>query len=183
MIVAAFLVSFNGYAQKKAQWGKPLWYTAMLFTVEFTVLTQFDLADNKPHHKHFESAFKSSPKKDDDNWVYNRLLHPLMGSETYLRAREAHFGIWGSFWFSMGASFVWEYLIESWTEHPSSEDLIYTTGIGWMVGEMRYNFKKLFKGPNYWILDPINSLITHMDVKFRKRDRKLIPYLAFNYQF
>ncbi len=52
---------------------------------------------------------------------------------------ETHTAAWAD---TIGASITWEYFIESWTEHPSSQDLLYTTGIGWMLGELRYRIKQ-----------------------------------------
>ena len=110
----------------------PYEITASLMAVEFYTLIMLNHHDSDPSFKNFKNAYKDIPRPDDDSITYNFILHPIMGSETYLRARRGGYGIAGSIAFSYGASFAWEYLVESWTEHPSIQDLIFTTGIGWV---------------------------------------------------
>lgn len=170
-----FSLSFKLCAEER-QWAKPVFYSLGLMAVEFGALVALDLHDDDPDHKNFENAFKHKPRDDDDDWRFNNVLHPLMGSETYLRARQANFGIWGSFLFSAGASVFWEYFIESWTEHPSRQDLIRTPGYGSILGEFRYLMMSLTDGP-HWFFDPINELITHIDVvKINGKERFMLAY-------
>lgn len=77
-------------------------------------------------------------RTDGDPWPINAILHPMYGSEAYLAART-----WGhnpalSFLFALGASFTWEYLIESWFQRPSLIDLTWTPFMGAALGEIRY---------------------------------------------
>lgn len=130
--------------------------------MQWVALVASGEADDSPSWSNFKGAWKSGPERDDDSPVYNLVLHPLWGSETYLRAREANMGIAGSFGFSMGASITWEYLFESWTEHPSSQDLLLTTGIGWMIGELRYRVKQMLGEDRDWLVDPIHEGLEHV---------------------
>jgi hypothetical protein len=114
-----------------------------------------------PSYTRFKRSYNSWPKRDPDSWAYNYVAHPLWGSETYLRAREGNFGMIGSIAFNMAASLFWEYLVESWSEHASIQDLIITTGAGFILGEIRYRIKNNIDPDYYFIIDPINTLLEH----------------------
>jgi hypothetical protein len=153
------------------QWKKPIVRTVSMMAVGLAGLHALGETDSDPSLDNFQSAFRSGPEPDDDSDFYNLVLHPVWGSETYLRAREANMGMWGSVGFSMGSSITWEYLFESWTEHPSQQDLIYTTGLGWMLGEFRYRLKLKTGKKAHWWIDPIDMTLEHMRVGFTK-DRR-----------
>ena len=148
----------------RAAWEEPVQYSAQVMGIGITGLVAFDLHDSDPSFENFASALGSpAPRLDDDGPVFNYVLHPLWGSETYLRARSADFSPAGSFAFSMGASVAWEYLIESWTEHPSRQDLIYTTGLGWMLGEARYRLLQSADARQQKLLDPLYTTLQHVN--------------------
>lgn len=121
-----------------------------------------------PSYNTFKNGFKRPPEWEHDPFIFNYILHPLWGSETYLRARESEYGVAGSIAFSMGASIVWEYLVESWIKHPSTPDLIFTTGIGWGIGELRYYMKQMLSSGNRWWIDPLYSVLKSIRVAFKK---------------
>lgn len=137
-------------------WQEPVYYSARVMSMGLAGLVAFDLHHSDPSIENLKSVLEDpAPRADEDGIVFNLVLHPLWGSETYLRARQADMGMLGSFAFSMGASTVWEYLVESWTEHPSQQDLIYTTGIGWMIGEVRHQaLNSLSERHGRWV-DPL----------------------------
>ncbi|MCP4669010.1 MAG: DUF3943 domain-containing protein, partial [Deltaproteobacteria bacterium] len=121
---------------------KPVFYALSFMAVGYgSLVLSHQVGD--PSFDNFKKAFTGGPKRDDDSFVFNYVLHPLWGSETYLRAREGNFGMIGSIAFSMAASATWEFLIESWSQAPSTQDLIFTTGIGWIIGEARYRLKQV----------------------------------------
>jgi len=149
----------------RAAWEEPVKYSAQIMTLGIAGLVAFDLHDADPSYDNFASVLASpAPRPDDDGPVFNYVLHPLWGSETYLRARAADFSPTGSFAFSMGASVAWEYLIESWTEHPSRQDLIYTTGLGWMLGEARHQLLQTADGRQRKLLDPLYTTFQHVNI-------------------
>ena len=156
---------------------KPMIYSFSLMAVNFAVLVGADLAVDKIRWSNFKRAFTSPPVFDEDGWVYNYFLHPLMGSESYLRAREGGFGYFGSFLFSTAMSFSWEYIIESWTEQPSIQDLLITSTTGSLLGELRYRLKNKMKPKHHWMIDPINSLYLGVSRSFKKE-----PRLSFGFQ-
>ena len=143
---------------------KPVAYSFGGMAVGLPLLMAAGTFDSGPSLNNFTGAFKSAPVWENDSPVFNYVLHPLWGSETYLRAREANWGIPGSIAFTLGMSFTWEYLIESWVEHPSTQDLIFTTGIGWMIGEVRYALKQRTSENWHWVIDPINTTLDHLKV-------------------
>jgi hypothetical protein len=97
---------------------------------------------SSPSVENFEEAFTKGPRADDDEWYWNYLLHPLAGSETYLRARAQGCSRFGSFLFSAAASTIWEFGFESWYERPSTQDLIITPVAGSFLGEARFHAKR-----------------------------------------
>lgn len=164
----------------------PITYTAWVLAADFAALHAFNGAKSDADFKNFKNAWEDPcPRMDDDNPMYNFIWHPLMGSETYLRAREGDFGILGSIAFTFGASFTWEYLIESWTEHPSAQDLLLTTGVGWVLGEIRYYLKqecKKNKRTYFWV-DPIWSTLEYFEVSITQKDDDVIPVAGFRIPF
>jgi hypothetical protein len=147
--------------------GRTVAYTLSMMAVGYGLLVVSEEVDD-PDDDDFDGSFEGWPEPDDDDWHYNYVLHPLWGSETYLRAREADFGIAGSIGYSMASSLVWEYLIESWSEHPSTQDLLLTTGVGWLLGEARYTLKQRTEPKWHWLLDPIVTALSHIGIRLTK---------------
>jgi len=174
LVLLLFLLGNNALAiendiktneKKETNYTKPIIYTATCMGIGYGALVLTKEVPN-PNYRNFKNAYKTLPKSDGDSAIYNFVLHPLWGSETYLRAREANFNIISSIAFSMGSSIIWEYLIESWSQHPSLEDLIITTGIGWIIGEIRYILKKKTNKKMHWLLDPINTTLECINIEF-----------------
>jgi len=160
---------------------KPLIYSLSLMTVNLAVLVGGGLSDDKMRFENFEKAFTMLPALDDDGWFYNYFSHPLMGSETYLRAREGGFGYFGSFLFSSAMSVTWEYFLESWTERPSIQDLLITSTTGSLLGELRFWAKSRMKPQHHWFIDPINMLTLSVGKIFDKKEKTVS--LAFSFTF
>lgn len=150
---------------------RPLLYSTGLMAVGVPILMLGGAFEAGPSVHHFERAFSSPPEWDDDSPVFNYVLHPLWGSETYLRARESHWGIPGSIAFSLGMSATWEYLFESWMQQPSTQDLIFTTGIGWGLGELRYRLKQRSGERMEWLLDPIHKTLEHVNIAVSRNQK------------
>jgi hypothetical protein len=110
-------------------------------------------------------AWEKGPKSDEDDWEWNYLAHPLWGSETYLRSRAQGLDCLEAFLFSAGASVVWEFGMESWSQRPSSQDLVITPAAGMILGELRFRVKRylieqegVMSGILLVVLDPLQSL-------------------------
>ena len=162
----------------------PVTYTALLMAVEFAAINVLDLNHQSISYDNFERTVKDpSPREDDDGDFVNYVLHPLMGSETYLRARESDFGILGSIGFSLAASITWEYAVESWTEHPSTKDIFVTTGVGWMIGEIRHQLKQyaIDNDLSYFLVDPIWATLEYFDVSITKTGSEVTTLFGFTF--
>jgi len=171
-------------APPDVEWRRPVVYSLSGMGVGILALVASRQSDDDPRFGNFKSAFADGPRRDDDGVLYNFVLHPLWGSETYLRARESHMGMLGSFAFSLGASVTWEYLIESWTEHPSTQDLIFTTGLGWMLGELRYRLKQRLPDESHWWVDPVDTALEHWGVGVDENGSgDPVPQVRLSYTF
>lgn len=104
---------------------------------------------------------------DGDPWPINLVGHGLMGSELYLRYREAHHPWWAAGLMTLAFTFVWEYLIEAWHKQPSGIDLLWTPTGGALLGEGRYQLYRLARRrlrPSagrhvlLYLLDPLGQL-------------------------
>ncbi|MCM8813412.1 MAG: DUF3943 domain-containing protein [Candidatus Omnitrophica bacterium] len=154
---------FGQEQEASLQVKEPLMYCASLMAVGYAALVAAEEVPRPSWHK-FKQAYRSGPVWDDDSAVYNFILHPLWGSETYLRARTAEWGIPGSIAFSQACSFVWEYAYEAWSQHPSTQDLLFTAGLGWIIGEGRYRLKQKLAPAQAWLVDPMYTLLEHLEV-------------------
>jgi len=110
----------------------------------------------------------SAPVWDQDGIFFNYLAHPLWGSESYLRARRAHFSPLQSFLFSSAASVAWEYLIEAWAEHPSTQDLLFTSTLGSALGELRFQARRSLKKNDAWWARAIEVAVDPLDALLRE---------------
>jgi hypothetical protein len=92
----------------------------------------------EPSLRNFVRAVTTPPGIDQDRWYTNYLGHPMWGSETYLAVRRDGYSPMKSFLYSTAHSVLWEVGIEGWVEHPSIQDLLLTSTIGSVLGEVRY---------------------------------------------
>jgi hypothetical protein len=91
----------------------------------------------------FADAWTQPPDLDDgDGIVANYVLHPIMGAEAYLTVRNRGYGPIESFLFATGVSIAWEYVFEAWVQHPSAVDLLTTSPIGSLQGELRFQMRR-----------------------------------------
>lgn len=123
----------------------PITYVLFYQSVGLGLLSTLDEETNNFQafsFDNFRDGFRQAPSKDDDKFIWNFVLHPLWGSETYLRARSQKFTQFESFLFSTASSVVWEYGMENFVQAPSRQDLILTSGLGYFLGEFRYRTKQ-----------------------------------------
>lgn len=126
---------------------------------------------------------KAGPVWDNDNPVFNFVLHPYAGAAYYMGARGAGFNCWGSFLYSFCIStFFWEYGFEAFNEIPSVQDLVITPVIGSLLGEGFYLIKRKIVSDGYrlcgskvfgyivaFLVDPLNEVTGY----FRGDQKKL----------
>jgi hypothetical protein len=87
---------------------------------------------------HFKQAWTKPPVIDKDPGTVNYLGHPYFGSIFYLTQRDYGESPLRSFLYAVMMSTGFEYLIESWSERPSIQDLIVTPVVGSILGELIY---------------------------------------------
>jgi hypothetical protein len=87
-------------------------------------------------------GFTITPQWDTDNFFMNYVGHPYMGSTFYLIARNRGLGIFGSWLVSTCGSLLWEYFYESFYEIPSATDLLVTSNVGLVIGELSWQAKQ-----------------------------------------
>lgn len=115
----------------------------------------------------------AGPVWDDDNAIFNYVLHPYGGAAYYMSARSQGFNLWYSALYALGISTVfWEYGIEAFMEIPSIQDLIITPIAGTLIGECFYMAKRYIVNNDYkllgsrflgglvaFLVDPVNEVI------------------------
>jgi Domain of unknown function (DUF3943) len=123
-----------------------------------------------PEFKNIKRSFTMGPRIDQDHWYWNYLGHPVNGAEYYLLARNRGLKWWQSFLYSTLQSTIWEFGPEAVYERASVQDLIITPLAGSLIGEARYQLKKLLvnkntgKAEKRWkkvllvMLDPIDAI-------------------------
>jgi hypothetical protein len=126
----------------------------------------------------FADAWSRPPDWDDgDGVVANYVLHPFMGAEAYLMLRNRDYGPIESFLFATGVSFAWEYLFEAWVQHPSAVDLVTTSPIGSLQGELRFQMRRRIarwspsagRDALLILVDPVEALHRYVGKEFLNR--------------
>lgn len=123
-----------------------------------------------PSISHIGRGFIEGPRLDNDVWYWNVVVHPLVGAEYYLLARNRGAEGWQAALYSALISIYWEFGPEAIFEYPSTQDLIITPLAGAILGECRYQARKALIDPrtgranSTWkqvivvILDPVEAL-------------------------
>lgn len=142
------------------------WAVALSLTIPLFMIDPAFVHTGKFSSENFADSWSGPPVWDTDGHVANYVLHPIMGAEAYLTLRNRDYGAMESFLFATGVSFAWEYLFEAWVEQPSAQDLLVTSPIGALQGELRFQIRrKLSKwNPSFGrnalivLVDPIEAI-------------------------
>jgi hypothetical protein len=118
------------------------WTVAFSLTIPLFMIDPSFVHTGTISSDNFASAWTDPPEWDGDGFVANYVLHPIMGAEAYLIVRNRGYNPMESFLFATGVSFAWEYLFEAWVEQPSTQDLIVTSPVGAIQGEIRYQMRR-----------------------------------------
>jgi len=125
----------------------------------FTKWDQNGLWKNAP--RKFADAWTKPPKWDKDGWVVNYVSHPYSGSLYYNAIRDLDYTPLQSFLYTTYKSAFWEYVVESWVETPSIQDLIFTPIGGALVGEGSYQLTQKMKKGGFNFFEKVIVTITN----------------------
>jgi hypothetical protein len=100
----------------------------------------------------FKRHVTNPPVWDGDSWAFNYVGHPYVGMQTYLLERNYGSSPLRSFLFSTAASVFFEYGIEAWAEPPSTQDLLVTSPVGSLLGELNFRWTQNLRrdGITFW---------------------------------
>lgn len=136
--------------------------------------------------KNYQYAYSHFPDWDKNFFLINVPGHPLLGGEAYLLARNRGYGVFGSFLFSTYNSLLWEYGIEACAERPSTQDIMSTSTVGAIMGEVRYLLRRhlkysftikdrRFRAFLIILIDPVQSLNEALSLQRKKLIRRKTP--------
>lgn len=132
----------------------PILYTTAWHIVGMGALLSMDRQATGFEPVRFRNVIRAMTKPpvwDHDNWYTNYIGHPVWGSETYLSVRRDGYSRTESLLFSTASSVAWEYWIEGWAEQPSIQDLLFTSTLGAVLGELRfYAARGLVRTDAWW---------------------------------
>lgn len=155
-----------------AEWAVCLGLTIPLFLIDPSFVNVGPISA-----ENFADAWTLPPEWDSDGIVANYVLHPIMGAEAYLSVRNRGYGPIGSFLFATGVSVGWEYLFEAWVERPSAQDLLITSPIGSLQGELRFQMRRRIarwsrsagRDALLILVDPVEALHRYIGKEFLNR--------------
>lgn len=150
------------------------WVVALGLTIPIFMIDPSFVNTGTVSADHFVDAWTCPPVWDTDGAVANYVLHPIMGAEAYLSLRNREYGPIESFLFATGVSVGWEYLFEAWVEQPSGQDLLVTSPIGSLQGELRFQLRRRVAQWNRSVgrdallilLDPVEALHRYVRKEF-----------------
>jgi hypothetical protein len=153
------------------------WATCLALTIPLFMIDPAFVNTGTVSTDHFVDAWTRPPVWDTDGIVANYVLHPIMGAEAYLTVRNRGYGPIESFLFATGVSVGWEYLFEAWVERPSTQDLLVTSPIGSLQGELRFQMRRRIArwspsvGRNALLIlvDPVEALHRYIGKQFLNR--------------
>lgn len=154
------------------QWAVALSLTIPLFMIDPAFVNTGTISTDN-----FVDAWTRPPVFDTDGVIANYVLHPIMGAEAYLSVRNRDYGPLESFLFATGVSVAWEYLFEAWVERPSAQDLLVTSPIGSLQGELRFQARRrvarwrpsVGRDALLILLDPVEALHRYIGKQFLHR--------------
>ncbi len=116
----------------------------------------------------------------DSNTFQFNWTHSMAGALYYNYARANHFNKTGSFLFSLGASYFWEFVIE-FREVVSINDMISTTVGGISIGESMFQLGRFFRSRKPTFLNKIlrflsNPVLSLNDWLEKKRTTNLYAF-------
>ncbi len=122
----------------------------------------------------YKRTFTLPPVWDSDTFSWNYVVHPIMGSFSYLayRNKRAHWA--EAFAGAALNSAIYEYFIAGATQQPSINDMVMTPILGSLLGEGIYQLKKqMLRNRHLGIVEKIVMTVS---------DPFEVIYYGFNYR-
>ena len=153
------------------------WAVALALTIPLFMIDPAFVNTGTVSTENFVDAWTRPPVWDTDGVIANYVLHPIMGAEAYLTVRNRDYGPFESFLFATAVSVGWEYLFEAWVERPSAQDLLTTSPIGSLQGELRYQMRRrvarwspsVGRNTLLILIDPVEALHRYLGKTFLNR--------------
>lgn len=121
--------------------------------------------DDRPFNKaaqNLKRAWTQPPVWDKDIWFHNYVGHPYAGSIYYNMVRSQGATPLQSFFFSTIQCVLFEYLAEAVAERPSKQDLLITSTVGSILGELFHRLALgLMKKERLTFLEKVVLLVTN----------------------
>ena len=113
------------------------------FVVTWALPEDVSLWDKSiPTSYYLRRAYGHPPVWDRDPFVWNWVIHPIAGQQAYLLERNEGRGPWRGVLVATVASVGWEYGLEAFIERPSATDLVVTSPLGSVLGELSWQATK-----------------------------------------
>ena len=97
---------------------------------------------SQPVSYYLTRAYTEPPVWDRDPFFWNWIVHPLAGTYAYLMERNHGRSPLRGFLLATAASVGWEYGFEAFIEQPSAQDLLITSPVGAVLGEMSHQLTR-----------------------------------------
>ena len=109
------------------------------FAITWALPEDISLWDkSRPASYYLRRAYGSPPVWDRDPFFWNWIVHPIAGQQAYLLERNEGRGPLRGFLVATAASVSWEYGFEAFIERPSAQDLLITSPVGAVLGELSH---------------------------------------------
>lgn len=194
--------SFSGFAQKsdyrvpfvkdslslsgKYAYSLGLYSSAAFASHAYIFISQRDRISIRESvtYTEFKKAFTQGPKWDQDHWSFNFLVHPVMGYISHTAYRNRGGTFFGALLCNTICSTYYEFLVASWTQRPSYNDLIITPIGGAIVGESVWQIRKVlvrdshlstFEKVVLTAIDPIEVLNQKFEYRNFIKKRPVMP--------
>lgn len=153
------------------------WTVALALTIPLFMIDPAFVNTGTVSTDNFVDAWTRPPVWDTDGVIANYVLHPIMGAEAYLTVRNRDYGPIESFLFATAVSVGWEYLFEAWVERPSGQDLLVTSPVGSLQGELRFQMRRrvarwkpsVGRNALLILIDPVEALHRYLGKTFLNR--------------
>jgi hypothetical protein len=108
-----------------------------------------------PMSVYLKRSYTRAPVWDSDEFYWNYIIHPVAGMWIYLMERNHGRKPIRGFLLSTAASVGWEYGFEAFIEQPSMQDLLFTSTIGSVFGELAHRATLGMKANGFNVLEGI----------------------------